>query len=120
VVYRLSAAGKYSVLYSFTGGTDGGGPLSGVVRDALGNLYGTTAFGGVAGLDGGYGVVYKLDPSGQETVLHSFTGGIDGGQPQGGVVLGPSGDLYGTAPWGGGGANTAPFSGGGVLYRVAQ
>ena len=65
-------------LYSFTGGADGGYPLwVQLARDSASNLYGTTAGGGTAGV----GVVFKVDKSGNETVLHSFTGGADGGHP---------------------------------------
>jgi uncharacterized repeat protein (TIGR03803 family) len=77
VVYQISAAGKETVLYSFTGGADGGNPYAGVIADSAGNLYGTTYNGGAFG----YGTVYKLTPTGQETVLYSFTGGADGGNP---------------------------------------
>jgi uncharacterized repeat protein (TIGR03803 family) len=84
--------------YNFTGGADGGGPVWVVLaRDSAGNLYGTTIGGGTAGL----GVVFKVNADGQETVLHSFTGGTDGRNPYAGVVLGPEGNLYGTTPFGG-------------------
>jgi uncharacterized repeat protein (TIGR03803 family) len=68
-----------------------------LARDSAGNLYGTTSGGGASD----NGVVFKLDPSGNETVLHSFTGGADGSSPFAGVVLGPNGNLYGTTPFGG-------------------
>jgi uncharacterized repeat protein (TIGR03803 family) len=45
--------------------------------------------------------VFKIDPSGNETVLHSFTGGADGGNPYAGVIFGPAGKLYGTTAFGG-------------------
>jgi len=98
VVYKLDASGHETVLHSFTGGADGGYPLwVKLARDAAGNLYGTTVAGGT--LDAG--VVFKLDASGHETVLHNFTGGDDGGSPYTGVILGPQGALYGTTPFGG-------------------
>jgi uncharacterized repeat protein (TIGR03803 family) len=103
VVYKLDAAGKFTVLYSFTGGADGGEPASGVIRDRAGNLYGTTYSGGVACSPYPYGlcgVVYKLDPAGHETVLYTFTGGADGGQPLGGLIRDPAGNLYGAATYG--------------------
>ena len=56
-------------------------------------------------------MVFKVDTSGNETVLHSFTGGADGGTPFAGVVLGPNGNLYGTTI-GGGKAN------GGVVFEI--
>ena len=107
VVYRLDPAGRETVLYSFTGGADGAGPMAGVIHDTEGNLYGTTTAGGAAG----WGVVYKLDATGHETVLYSFTGGTDGGYPVAGVIRDPAGNLYGTT-----------FSGGaaseGVVYKL--
>jgi len=106
VVYKVDGAGHETVLYTFTGGADGGGPYAGVIRDSNGNLYGTTYHGGTAGA----GVVYKLDTVGQETVLYSFTGGADGGVPNG-VIRDPAGNLYGTTS-GGGTANA------GVVYKL--
>jgi uncharacterized repeat protein (TIGR03803 family) len=76
-------AQTYKVLYNFTGGSDGGGPDYGsLVQDKAGKLYGTTGSGG-----SGYGTVFKVDTSGRETVLHSFTGGADGGYPTAGLIL---------------------------------
>jgi hypothetical protein len=46
---------------------------------------------------GGYGVVFKLDPDGQETVLYAFTGGAGGGNPFSGVIRDSAGTLFGTA-----------------------
>jgi uncharacterized repeat protein (TIGR03803 family) len=110
VVFKIDTSGNETVLYSFTGGADGGYPLWVVLAgDAAGNLYGTTSGGGAAG----NGVVFKLDRSGNETVLHSFTGGADGGSPYAGVVLGPNGKLYGTTPFGG-------QTNGGVVYEIKQ
>ncbi len=86
------------MLYSFTGGSDGGEPLAGLAMDNAGNLYGTTAGGGLPGCNyftQGCGVVFKLDTSGKETVLHSFAGGSDGGASESPVILDPSGNLYG-------------------------
>jgi hypothetical protein len=64
-------------------------------------------------------VVFKLTPSGEETVLHSFTGGADGGNPSYGVLADSAGNLYGTTTWGGnGGFTNEMFSGGGVVYSI--
>jgi uncharacterized repeat protein (TIGR03803 family) len=101
VVFKVDPRGNETVLYTFTGGADGCVPLGGVVMDSAGNLYGTTEYGGVAAGTAGFGVVFKLDTSGKETVLHSFTGGVDGGIPLAGVVLDSSGNLYGTTYQGG-------------------
>jgi len=107
VVFKIDKSGHETVLYSFTGGADGGGPLAGVIFDSAGNLYGTTNGGGGSGA----GVVFKIDKSGHETVLHSFTGGADGGYPLAGVIFDSAGNLYGTT--GGGGA-----SGAGVVFKI--
>jgi len=106
VVYKVDVAGHETVLHSFTGGADGQIPSAGVIRDSAGNLYGTTQYGGT----GGWGVVYKLDTSGTETVLYTFTGGADGAKPFAGVIGDSQGGLYGTTYSGGTGA--------GVVYRL--
>ena len=97
VVFKLDTTGKETVLYTFTGGTDGGLPYAGVIRDAAGNLYGTTYDGGT----GDQGVVFKLDTNGKETVLHAFTGKADGGFPFAGLLRDAEGNLYGTTYGGG-------------------
>src|ERR1017187_205508 len=107
VVFRLDQTGHETVLYSFTGGADGSGPYAGVIRDSAGNLYGTTYYGGAAVL----GVVYKLDTTGHETVLHAFTGVADGSGPQAGVIRDPAGNLYGTT-------RSAGTAGGGIVYKL--
>jgi uncharacterized repeat protein (TIGR03803 family) len=66
-----SAAPTETVLHAFTGGTDGSQPAAGLIADSAGNLYGTTAGGGIDASRGG-GVVFKLSPSGTETVLHTY------------------------------------------------
>jgi uncharacterized repeat protein (TIGR03803 family) len=122
VVFEVNPAGQETVLYSFPGGADGAYPNAGVIRDSAGNLYGTTVSGGKAGpLGTSYGVVYKLDTSGNETVLHTFNGGTDGGNPYAGVIRDPEGNLYGTALGGGAGeVYEVQASGGGrVLYRFS-
>ncbi|HKT89566.1 MAG TPA: choice-of-anchor tandem repeat GloVer-containing protein, partial [Candidatus Sulfotelmatobacter sp.] len=63
-VFEVSAAGVHTVLYSFTGGSDGAEPYKGVTLDAKGNLYGTAVAGGGGSCEGGCGVVYKLTKSG--------------------------------------------------------
>lgn len=109
VVFKLDASGNETVLYSFTGGGDGAGPGASLLRDALGNLYGTTLSGGTFGR----GTVFKVDPTGNETVLYSFTGGADGGSPYAGLVQDRQGNLYGTTFYGGNPACSSPYSWGG-------
>jgi len=104
-VFELALQGgswTKTVLYTFPGFKgDGTGPDAEIVFDGQGNIYGTSG-GGTTG----YGTVFQLTPpSGkgawQETVLHQFTGGSDGGSPGGTVTLGPHGVLYGTASYSG-------------------
>ncbi len=97
VVYKIDGSGQETVLHTFSGGADGGGPGGNLIRDAAGNIYGTTSFGGAFD----FGTVYKLGPSGKETVLYSFSGGTDGSSPSAGVIGDGAGGLYGTAEYGG-------------------
>jgi len=105
VVFKVDRAGNETVLYSFTGGADGAQPLTGVIRDEDGNLYGIASVGGdssgaCAGIGPGCGVVFKLDAAGKETILHTFTGGTDGSTPYGRRFRRGS-YLYGTTFFGG-------------------
>ena len=98
-VFKLTKTGTETVLHSFANdGVDGFTPYAGLVFDKLGNLYGTTYVGGV----NGYGTVFKITPSGTETVLHSFAfDGTDGFNPYAGLVLDKLGNFYGTTVLGG-------------------
>jgi uncharacterized repeat protein (TIGR03803 family) len=99
----VDPAGKETVLYRFTGvAGDGMNPEQGLVRDSEGNLYGTTFQGGSYDSNGNsWGTVFKIDPAGEETVLHSFNPYLppydDGAWPLGGsLVRDGAGNLYGT------------------------
>ena len=96
-VFKLDTSGNETVLHSFLGGSDGAHPIARLAMDGAGNLYGTTRYGGVANV----GIVFKIDPSGTETILHSFEGGADGAQPFAGVFRDAAGNLYGTTCFGG-------------------
>ena len=90
----LNFAGKETVLYAFTGGRDGAGPQNGLTADGGGALLGTTSFGGGPK---GFGTVFELTPNGsgyQESILHRFTGGLDGRAPMG-LASGSGGAFYG-------------------------
>lgn len=101
-VFKISPDGRATVIHNFKGGADGATPVAGVILDAAGNIYGTTTQGGAkSACSSGCGVVFKVDPVGNESVLYSFSGGADGSDPIGGVVLDSAGDLYGTASGGG-------------------
>ena len=126
-VFELSpsANGDWTekVLYSFTGIADGGGPFGGVVLDAKGNLYGTTQQGGMFSsgtCSAGCGVAYELVPSETgwtERLLHTFTGGTDGGTPDNALILDSEGNLYGTTYNGGAGDCTY---GCGVVFELVR
>ena len=107
-VFEVTPSGTETILYSFTGGTDGGYPFGGVVQDKNGNLYGTTYMAG----EDGFGTVFELSATGTETVLYSFKGGSDGEFPAAAPVLDTKGNLYGTTEGGGKHAE-------GTVYRVA-
>lgn len=108
-VLPASASWKEQVLYSFQGGSDGAVPAGGVVFDKQGNLYGATTYGNQYGE---LGVVYELSPPAKkggpwtESLIYSFlgkTGYNDGMNPEGGLIIDSSGNLYGTTAYGGAG-----------------
>jgi len=98
------------VFHSFTG-TNGGGPLSYPIRDAAGNLYGTTEFGGASGI----GTVFGIDSKGNQTLLYSFSGS-DGALPTGPLLEDASGNLYGTTYLGGN--LSSCFRGCGEVFKI--
>src|SRR5437588_6290534 len=118
-VFQLSPTANgwvHTVLYSFTGGADGGEPYKGVTIDRAGNLYGTAVTGGSGSCEGGCGVAYKLTNSGgtwTQTVIHAFTGGDDGSGPGARVTVDKSGNVYGMTPTGG-------AYGLGTIYKIHQ
>ena len=88
------------VIYSFQNGSDGNSPISNLVHDSAGNLYGTTSEGGL-----GSGTIFKLSPSGggqwTESVVHAFAGSPDGGFSYNGMVVDRFGNFYGATVHGG-------------------
>jgi uncharacterized repeat protein (TIGR03803 family) len=105
-VFKIDTTGKKTTLHTFNGINSGDGSLpQGLVADAAGNLYGATAAGGSSCPDvpaAGCGIVFKLDHTGKETVLHRFTGATgDGAAPYCTLVLDKKGNLYGTTSLGG-------------------
>lgn len=107
----VSPAQTESVLYAFSGGTDGSTPYSTLTFDHAGNLYGTTYNGGAYGA----GAVYELSPSSdgwKETVLFSFNG-ANGYGPYSGVIFDAEGNLYGTTANGG-------TEGNGTVYKLKR
>jgi uncharacterized repeat protein (TIGR03803 family) len=130
-VFRLTPSKKGSwketVLYGFTGGSDGSEPYGGVVRDTQGNLYGTTLRGGTGvcetgGQNVGCGTVFEVDTGGSETVLYNFTGGSDGAWPSAGLLQGGNESFYGTTLNGGDLSDCqsgGPPYGCGVVFELA-
>lgn len=117
VVFMLAQDGTETVLYSFKGGIDGADPVGGLISDKSGNLYGTTFYGGQPECNGyGCGVVFKITPTGSETVLYAFKGGNDGWEPDG-LIADGSGNLYGTTSAGGG--TECGGVGCGVVFKIA-
>ncbi|HKF01313.1 MAG TPA: choice-of-anchor tandem repeat GloVer-containing protein [Candidatus Sulfotelmatobacter sp.] len=107
VIFKLSRSGQFSVLHNFCSVmncVDGASSHAPLVEGTDGNLYGTTTFGGVDKINGqlfgGYGTVFRISPTGQFTVLHTFCtlGGTcaDGAYPLDGLTQGTDGNFYGT------------------------
>lgn len=117
-VFKLTPNGDgtfaYSMIYAFTGGSDGSRPNCNPYLDAAGNLYGTTGRGGRYG----DGIVFMLTPPAggtgmwTETILHHLNGSTDGSRPMAGLIADAAGDLYGTASTGG------PY-GAGTVFELA-
>ncbi len=121
-VFELDAAGRFHVVYAFTGQTDGGNPYAPPLLDARGDLYGTTELYGDAQCSGGNGpgcgVVFRLTHKGKLTVLRAFASTPDGRNPYTALVRDARGKLYGTTAFGG----DPKCNGGytcGVVYEIA-
>ena len=114
-VFELTASGAYKTLYTFcqlSGCTDGYSPFYRPTLKSNGVLYGMTEYGGDSSCSAdGCGVVFELDTSGNETVLHTFTGGTDGESPSSNLAMDSAGNLYGTTGFGGTGYW-------GVLFKI--
>ena len=111
-----------TVLYNFTGGSDGGQPYGSLVFDPAGNLYGTTNFGGSSNCNMGCGTVFELIPGSggwTQTVLYAFSGGSDGREPSARVRLDAAGNLYGTTLEGGN-IGSVCSTGCGTVFKLAH
>lgn len=115
-VFKLAPDGTETVLHAFTGPPDGAFPMAGLVADANGNLYGTTASGGISNK----GTVFEIAANGAESVVASL-GGKRGVSPEARLVIDGDGNLYGTTAFGG--DKSCPErierSGCGVVFKVA-
>jgi uncharacterized repeat protein (TIGR03803 family) len=110
VVYEAPGGGTPVAIHTFTGGADGYGPQSGVLRDAKGRLFGTASGGGA-----GSGVIFMMTPvraGWNFEAIYAFVDqfGPDGGDPTGDLLAGPARSLYGTTQHGG--------SGGGTVFQL--
>lgn len=98
-VFELASGASgwtHTVLHDFTGAGDGAELPAGLIRDSSGNFYGTTQLGGASG----EGTIFRIDTSGNKTILHSFNG-TDGAYPYAGLIADASGNFYGTTAYGG-------------------
>lgn len=95
-VFKVTTAGTETVLHSFTGRGEGGGPLTPLLKNR-GGLYGTTSFGGGES----WGTIFDVTRTGHLSVVHRFAGS-DGEYSAGGLIADKAGNLYGTAEGGGG------------------
>jgi uncharacterized repeat protein (TIGR03803 family) len=113
-IFKITALGALTTLYSFTDGSDGGYPYAAPVEGTDGNFYGTTAEGGNANCNFGYGcgTIYKITPAGQITIIHQFDL-TDGNSPTAPLVLGTDGNFYGTA-YGGGAYDL------GIVFKITR
>jgi hypothetical protein len=95
ILFKLTPAGVFTTPYSFTGGADGSLPNA-IVQGEDGNFYGSTLNGpeSPANIFSGFGKVFKITPTGTQTILYTFTGGNDGGNPSK-LIQGGDGNLYG-------------------------
>jgi len=97
VTTKSAQAQTFTVLWSFAGSPGPGNPYPSLLQDTAGNLYGTTYMGGTSDA----GTVFEVSKSGQDTVLHNFTGDPDGANPYASLIRDTAGNLYGTTAAGG-------------------
>ena len=123
VIFRLSTDGTEATLFNFTGGLDNLAPkvpTGGVFMDKVGNIFGTTLFGGSGKCQFGCGTIFRLDTAGILHVLHKLNGNTEGSQPFGPFVQDTAGNLFGVAK-SGGDLKCAEFpqAGCGTVFKVA-
>ena len=112
-IFRITPAGSFTTLYSFTGAADGYYPLAALVLGNDGNFYGTAHLGG-RGANGTtvlYGTIFRVTPAGSLTTLYSFTDGLDGADPRAALALATDSNFYGTTYSGGN-------DGSGTIFRL--
>jgi uncharacterized repeat protein (TIGR03803 family) len=118
-VFKMTAAGKLTTLYSFCSDLQGGICLDGaqpnfaLVEGSDGNLYGTTSIGGNDGVNDGYGTIFKMTQTGTLTTIYNFPGYT---QSSSALVEGADGNFYGTTAYGGSGK----YGAGGTFFTVTS
>jgi uncharacterized repeat protein (TIGR03803 family) len=119
-VFKITSGGTLTTIYAFTGKSDGSGPQAGLT-ELNGTFYGTTYRGGGSPSNPGQGTIFSVSPDGSTfTTLYTFSGESDGGSPDGVLLLGADGNLYGTTSQGGQGQNNNCISGGcGTIFMIA-
>jgi uncharacterized repeat protein (TIGR03803 family) len=123
VITPMARAQTFTVIHNFTGGTDGGLPLTGLTEGSNGRFYGTAWVGGVqnGNCSLGCGLIFQLVNSGGkwlETPLYEFEGGLDGANPQGRPIVQPNGTLVGSTENGGGGQCSGFAAGCGTIFTL--
>ncbi|MGA2372868.1 MAG: choice-of-anchor tandem repeat GloVer-containing protein [Candidatus Korobacteraceae bacterium] len=109
VLVQSTWAQSFNVIHNFTGGTDGGNPLNGLMMGASGSMYGTTSAGGAYN----NGTVFRITPPENFQTIYAFQGGADGSAPQSFLIEDSEGRLYGTTSAGG-------AFGGGTVFRITN
>jgi uncharacterized repeat protein (TIGR03803 family) len=116
-VFKMTAAGKLTTLYSFCSDVqngiclDGAQPNLALVEGSDGNLYGTTSIGGNDGVNDGYGTIFKITLTGTLTTIYNFPGFT---QSSSALIQGADGNFYGTTADGGNGK----YGAGGTFFTV--
>ncbi|HZQ23386.1 MAG TPA: choice-of-anchor tandem repeat GloVer-containing protein [Terriglobales bacterium] len=124
VIFRVAQDGEETTLFNFQGGLDNFAPkepTGGVFMDKLGNIFGTTLFGGSANCRLGCGTIFRLDPAGALHVVHKLNGLSEGSQPFGPFIQDGAGNMFGVAKSGGNlSCPEFPQAGCGTVFKIAK
>jgi uncharacterized repeat protein (TIGR03803 family) len=123
VVFRTDTSGNITTLYSFSGGTDGYGPMGSLIQGTDGYFYGVTQNGGDLNCEilptSGCGTIFRIDSTGTLATLYSFQGLADGANPSAALLQGNNGLFYGTALYGGNPAcAVSAYTGCGTIFQI--
>jgi uncharacterized repeat protein (TIGR03803 family) len=108
VIFKITPAGKFTLLHTFQGALakipEGGGPVGRLILASNGTFYGTTYSGGLVQNFANQGTIFAVSPSGGFTTVYMFDnihGTTDGANPYAGLIQGKDGSFYGTTQFGG-------------------